>query len=62
MNHAFKVILEMMPPTKAPYIILDESQKVEGSIQITPCKKVHQSKQVALLNIRPFCSQEIWNI
>jgi hypothetical protein len=60
MNHAIKVILKMMLATKASYIILDESQRVEGSIQITPCKKVHQAKQVDLLNVHPFCSQEGW--
>ncbi len=51
----------MMPPTKAPYIILDESQGVEGSIQIT-CKNVHHVKQVTLHNVHFFCSQEGWNI
>ncbi len=60
MNLAIKVIIEMMPPTKAPYIILDESQEVEGSIQIT-CKKVHQVKQVTF-NVHFFCSQEGWNV
>ncbi len=62
MNYPVKVIIKMMPSTKAPYIILDESQRVEGSIQITSCKKVHQVKQVALLNVHPSCSQEGWNV
>jgi hypothetical protein len=57
-DHAIKVIIKMMPPTKAPYIMLDESQGIEGSIQITPCKKVHQATQVALLSVHPFRSQE----
>jgi len=60
-NLVIKVIIEMMPPTKAPYIILDESQGVEGSIQIT-CKNVHHVKQVTLHNVHFFCSQEGWNI
>jgi hypothetical protein len=50
-----------LPPTKALNIILDEWQGVEGSIQITR-KKIHQAKQVTLLNVHFSYSQKGWNV